>query len=333
VSGVLAFDVGKSGCRVARFLDGARVGEAGRPAPGGLAGPGGPAAVVAAMVDAVGHLEHLGAEGHPPVEAVTAGIAGFAQAPQARDELTHRLARTYGVDTVVLASDMTTSHLGALRGGPGVVVAAGTGAVALAVSGSGGSARVDGWGYLLGDSGSGYDIARRGLHAALRAHDGRRGSSILRDLAARRFGDLSQLPRTLHAEDNPARMVAGFAYDVLDAAQQGDEWSRSLWHQAGVELARSAAAAAVRVDMAESVVSTTGGLFGAGPLLTEPFVEELARRLPAGRWQPPDGDALDGGHLMATETGLPHEHLLARLPANPPSTADRQESRDDRRQW
>lgn len=307
MTSVLAFDVGKSGCRVALFVDGVRTAEAERPGPRGLADPEGPAAAAAAMAAAAAEVTSS------PVDAVAAGLSGLAQAPSAASELAGRLAQQHDTDAVVLASDMTTSHVGALAGEPGVVTAGGTGAVALAVAASGRTARADGWGYLLGDAGSGYAIGRRGLDAALRAHDGRGGSKVLRVLAQRRFGDLDQLPQVVHGAENPPRTIAAFARDVLEAALDGDEWSRTVWAEAGIELARTTAAATAALPVAgEVAVSTTGGLFDAGDALTGPFASELARVLPSGRLQPRAGDALDGAHLMAVLAGLPHESLLIR---------------------
>lgn len=169
-------------------------------------------------------------------------------------------------------------------------------------------------GPLLGDAGSGYAIGRRGLEAALRAHDGRGGSEVLRVLAQRRFGELDRLPQVVHGAENPPRTIAAFARDVLQAAHDGDDGARTVWAQAGIELARTtpAAATAAMPEAAEVAVSTTGGLFDAGHALTGPFVSELARALPRGRLQARAGDALDGAYLMATRADLPHEPLLIR---------------------
>ncbi|MGB7448572.1 MAG: BadF/BadG/BcrA/BcrD ATPase family protein, partial [Ornithinimicrobium sp.] len=230
MSRVVAFDVGKSGCRVALFVDRRRVASAEHPSSLALADRGGAHRAIAAMTDVMGDLPGHLIRARTPVDAVGAGVAGLSQAPDALEEIADQLADRHPGSVVALSSDMTTSHLGALGGRPGVVVAAGTGAVSLSVSPAGESARVDGWGYLLGDCGSGYDIARRGLDSALRAHDGRSGSDVLRRLATERFGDLDQLPRTLQAAQNPPRLLASFAHDVLEAAKQGDASSRSLWH-------------------------------------------------------------------------------------------------------
>lgn len=308
MTSVLAVDVGKSGCRAALFVDGVRTSQAERPGSRGLADPGGVDAAAAAIGDAAMTVT-AGA-----IDAVAVGLAGLTQVPQAAQDLADRLVAHHRTDTVVLASDMTTSHLGALRGQAGVVVAAGTGSVALCVSPTGVTARADGWGFLLGDAGSGYAIGRQGLDAALRAHDGRGGSEAMRVLAQRRYGDLDSLPRAVHGAANPPRAVAAFAPDVLKAAQDGDDWARTVWSQAGIELARTAAAAATAgmPGAGEVRVSTTGGLFDAGEALTEPFAWEIARLLPSARLRVRAGDALDGAYVMATRADLPHEALLIR---------------------
>ncbi|WP_084721815.1 N-acetylglucosamine kinase [Rhodococcus marinonascens] len=308
VTRVLAFDVGKSGCRAALFVDGLRVDEAETSGARGLADPGGLESALAAMRSAADAVDG------GRVDAVAAGVAGYARADDTGAELVNVLAERHHTCRVAVASDMTTSHAGSLAGRPGVVVAAGTGSVALAVAATGMTAVVDGWGYLLGDNGSGFAIGRRGLRSALRAHDGRGGSEVLRALAERRYGDLDRLPQLVHGASNPPRIVAAFARDVVGAARDGDEWSSTVCAESGAELARTAIAAAMRAmpDVQTLEISTSGGLFDAGDLLTGPFATEAARLLPGSRLVPRAGDARDGGLLMATRDDLPHETLIRR---------------------
>ena len=56
---------------------------------------------------------------------------------------------------------------------PGVVLIAGTGSIAYGVNHDGFAARAGGWGYVLGDEGSGYWIGRQALAAVVREADGR----------------------------------------------------------------------------------------------------------------------------------------------------------------
>ncbi|MGI5341403.1 BadF/BadG/BcrA/BcrD ATPase family protein [Streptomyces sp. CA-181903] len=122
-----------------------------------------------------------------------------------------------GVRRLALASDSVTAYAGALGRRPGVVVAAGTGLVALGtgLTPGGGWRRSDGWGHLLGDCGGGAWIGRAGLEAALRAYDGRAGGSaaLLGRLKAV-FGPAPDLPGMLHPRPDRAAVLASFAPEV-----------------------------------------------------------------------------------------------------------------------
>ena len=71
-----------------------------------------------------------------------------------------------GVERLAIATDGLTALLGAIGRRDGVVVAAGTGTACLGRRGDR-FAKVDGWGSLLSDAGSGFAIGRAGLDAAL----------------------------------------------------------------------------------------------------------------------------------------------------------------------
>ena len=68
---------------------------------------------------------------------------------------------------VVVVNDALVALEAAIPGGPGVVIISGTGSIAYGRNAAGEAARAGGWGYVLGDEGSGYWIGR----AALRAVD------------------------------------------------------------------------------------------------------------------------------------------------------------------
>jgi N-acetylmuramic acid 6-phosphate etherase len=307
---VLAFDVGKTGCRGARYDGGQRLAVASSPGGVGIAERHG----VQAAVHAVAQTAHrLGAD---RADCVSVGLAGLSRARHKAEDVADALFRLLGADEVVLAGDMVTSHAGALAGAPGVVVAAGTGAVALGIDTDGRSAVCDGWGYLLGDDGSGYAVGRAGLASALRHHDGRDGSALLHRLAGERYGDLDALPGLVHGAENPAREVAAFAADVRAAAEQGDDEAARIWQQAGRALARCAAGAAHTLGRADVTVTTTGGLFGAGALLSQAFEPELRRLLPQAHLLEARGDALDGAALLTGQRSLPHEPLVVRFAAS-----------------
>src|SRR5215207_7263596 len=81
--------------------------------------------------------------------------------------------------TLTAYHDVVTALAGASIASPGIVVIAGTGAIAYGRSADGRSARADGWGYLIGDEGSAYDIGVQVLRAAAQSADGRGETTVL----------------------------------------------------------------------------------------------------------------------------------------------------------
>ena len=258
----LLIDGGQSGCRAAHLVDGVRVATATGP---GLPRRGRDYGVLRALATG-------------DADVVAAGLTGFRGDVAA-------VAAAVPAARVVVSNDAVTAHLGALGGGPGVVVVAGTGAIALAVGEDGRWARADGCGTLLGDAGGGYWIGRAGLDAALRAQDGRGGSLDLLRRAETRLG-AAIVSRVYDAPD-PVAVIAGFAREVADAARGGDDVARAIFGEAGRELARTAAAARDRAGL-DGPVAYAGGLFDVGELLLEPL------RAALGDVRAPLGDALDG---------------------------------------
>src|SRR5699024_11813290 len=103
---------------------------------------------------------------------VAIGLTGLPDLIDDPGELVRLLREKVLADEVLMAADALTTHTGALGGRAGVVVAAGTGSVALGTDLRETWRRTDGWGYLLGDRGSGAWIGGQGLQHALRALDG-----------------------------------------------------------------------------------------------------------------------------------------------------------------
>jgi N-acetylglucosamine kinase-like BadF-type ATPase len=200
--------------------------------------------------------------------------------------------------------------------GPGAVGPGGHGPGGVGVGGAGPGggvwtfdsavACVDGWGHLLGDAGSGFWIGRRGLDAALRAHDGRGGGSpLLARLVERDVGPLDRLPElAARAGAGPVAAIASFSVQVAEAADAGDDVARHIWREAAAHLADSAVACARRLNPNSSTpiaVSWLGGLFAVpDALLLEPFLARIRATFPAADLMPAAGDALAGAARLAS---------------------------------
>ena len=310
---ILAADVGRTTCRLARFDDGARSRAASSPCGWGLADRGG-AHAIAAIIGRT--AEALLDDGARPT-TIGVGAAGAVHDRAAVRELGVALQRRFPDAEVIVSSDVVTAHVGALMGEPGVLTIAGTGAVALTVTRSGEARLTDGAGWLLGDAGGGLQVGRAGLAAAVRWHDGRPdGSELLATAAQDRFGPLEHLAERVHGDAQPARLLAGFVPDVATAARAGDETARGIFIAATRELSTTTLTACAAVAETEPLrVCFAGGLFDLDDLVAAPVMAMVARAQPRAEICTPAGDAIDGVHRLVTDGSGRHQQLVQRLPA------------------
>lgn len=232
---------------------------------------------------------------------VAFGLNGVQAPSESADLAAKAISSLVKADRFTIASDVVMNYLGALGNQPGIVVAAGTGSVVMAISKQGVPCRIDGDGPLFADRGSGHDIGRQGLKIAAMVDDGLPGSSALHTAMIQRFGTLEKTANSVYGATNPIELVASFSRDVADAAQNGDETSIEILRSAAEDLAMNVQAAARRSKLAGAPFSysTAGGLFNIGPLLENPFHDFIAEYLPEAQYQKPLGGAIAGARIMA----------------------------------
>ncbi|MCM2392348.1 N-acetylglucosamine kinase [Streptomyces albipurpureus] len=306
---VLGVDSGGSGMRVA-LVDAAAPPDA--DAPPALVSTN-PVRTGSDGIDAAHLLEQLlpmarsllSTVGGESLAAVAIGAAGMATiGGHLRAELPAALRGALKVRRLALASDAVTAYAGALGQRPGVVVAAGTGLVALGTDLTNWR-RADGWGHLLGDSGGGAWIGRTGLEAALRAYDGRRGGSTALLVAAESlFGAVEGLPAAIYPRADRPAVLASFAPHVARCAAEGDEVSAGILALAARHIADAAGTAypagATGRESDGYEVALTGGLLKLGDPLCVPLRAELSGQLPRVRQVSATGDPLAGSVLLAS---------------------------------
>lgn len=293
-SPVLCMDAGQSGIRTQVRVDGRIMAEfetggvlTDRPLNPQLATAAGDALRASAGVESAPRTVAIG----------STGLDDRADAAALLD-----LLAAFGVTEVFLAHDSITSYLGALGDEPGVVVAAGTGVVTLAV-GERRVQRVDGWGYLIGDAGSGYWIGRAGLDAVMRAHDGRGSATTLTDVARDEFGDLEQAYLVLQADPLKVSRIARYAKVVAELAAD-DPVCRQICQHAAAELAHSAITGLHMVGQDEHpdpAIAMIGKVFH-GEAVRAAFEALILERFADARLSRGEGNGLDGAFRL-TQVG------------------------------
>lgn len=242
---------------------------------------------------------------------VAIGVSGITKAEQDASALLGLLENP-AVNRVLLTHDSVTSYLGALGDRRGAVVASGTGVVTLSVGGTS-VARVDGWGNIMGDAGSGHWIGREALDAVMRAHDRRGPATALTAMVQERWPDVEEAYIALQSSPERVRTVAGFARDVADLAD-GDSVAHGICVAAAQELALSVRTALHRVSDPQATderlsVSVLGGVF-ASTLITETFTRYIQEQCPSVVLEVARGTGLDG---VAMLPALPAKHPLLSL--------------------
>ena len=232
------------------------------------------AAILVAVVAAA--LADAGHAGHTPA-VLCAGFAGVGREPE-RVALHDALARAGVAQETIVETDAAVVLADAFGTGAGILLVAGTGSIAFGRSPAGATARVGGWGPMLGDEGSGTWIARRALSAVTAAHDGREPETALTGalLTAAQVNDVDELVPWAAAADRDA--VAALAPSVLATAAQGDGRASAIVDMAVEELVLHVVALARQLFVDERAsldVALAGGLLGRGSLLRK----RLERRL------------------------------------------------------
>ncbi len=232
--------------------------------------------------------------GHP-ITTVSAGVSGLTSEQNQPAELLDA-ARRYGTRSAFLAHDSVTSYLGALGDQQGAVVASGTGVVTLGV-GVHRVARVDGWGNIMGDAGSGYSLGRAAFDAVMRAHDGRGQETALTAVIEREFPDLEHAYIDLQGDPARVRRIAAYARLVAELADT-DAVAAALCADAARELVLSVATALRRVDeVTAPVVCAIGGVF-RGAAVRHGFEQGLRDLWPDIDVRTPIGGGIDGAALL-----------------------------------
>lgn len=231
------------------------------------------------------------------VDTVSLGASGLGT-DTAHDLLS--LLSESSVRRVVIAHDSVTNYLGAIGDGEGCVVAANTGTVCLAV-GPRETARVDGWGHLLGDAGSLYWIGRTGMEAALRGHDGRRQMTALTRAMQAEFPDLERAYIELQASPDRVARIASFA-TVVGELSASDRVAGNILDKAAAHLSEAVQAAIRRVHLTGPQpprVVAVGRVFHNERVLRR-FTDYLTLQWPTFALTEARGGPADGAAALAT---------------------------------
>jgi glucosamine kinase len=245
--------------------------------------------------------------------AICLGIAGVDR-PQDAEAVRGIMRRIGSKARTLVVNDALVALVAGAGEREGIVIIAGTGSIAYGRDASARAARAGGWGYLLGDEGSGFWIGRRALSAVVRAADGRGPATELTERVLVSLGLVrpSDLVHATYYRDLRRGAIAGLAPVVEDARAAGDAVASEILTQAAFELTAAAGSVITRLDMRGNVFPAilAGGIFLAIPWLANTVMRRLLEVAPRC-----ESDVLGvEPALGAVNLALAEAHGGARLP-------------------
>jgi N-acetylglucosamine kinase len=205
-----------------------------------------------------------------------------------------------------ITGDNEIALMGGIGNTVGIVAIAGTGSQVYGQNQQGKTKRVGGWGYILGDEGSGYNIAIRGLQAALKAYDGRGEKTIL----IKRFKDhlnidkIENLVEVIYRRGLSVAEIAALAPIVDQTAVEGDAIAKQIITTAVEEL--TLATEVVMIDLFNPTeafeIVTIGGVWKSLSQLRQQYSAEIHAIAPAATVIWPRHEPAYGAGLLALQS-------------------------------
>jgi len=216
---------------------------------------------------------------HRKLTSVCAGIAGAGRVND-QEALAHHLLQALDLSPaphVQIVHDAQIALEAAFHEGSGVIVIVGTGSVVFARARDGTLTRTGGWGYLLGDEGSGFALGQSGLRAVAHAIDGG-PSTVLQAHVADQYGldGRDQLIHQVYQHDWPMQDVAPL---VIEAAVAGDAVAKRIVDEQTDQLACQVEWLIARSGDTEPRIALLGGLVRETHY-AEALQQSLRERLP-----------------------------------------------------
>jgi len=256
----------------------------------------------------------------------TAGIGHQREGAQYVEAI---LSEVFTDTEVYLVGDMVAGFYGAMPKdrGSGVVATAGTGSSIYGLNENGEGLQVGGWGHIIGDEGSAYNIAVSGMMAAAKAFDGRGAPTSLTSAFPNFFGVddmfLVQIPiylgeimtrEEIDGGDTDVEYsavssglsrekIAGAAVAVAEEAKNGDDVALGVMKEAAEELALGVVTVAKKLSIPKNdlLVSYTGSVFNAGEVILGPFSKYILKQYPKAEIIEPALPTVGGGIRVAFE--------------------------------
>ncbi|MGM9960643.1 MAG: N-acetylglucosamine kinase [Allobaculum sp.] len=231
---------------------------------------------------------------------VSLGLAGYGNDPLLRQKIRTITERALeNTSQILINNDAKIALYGALNGEDGILMINGTGSIGLCKAGSE-IIRCGGWGYMLGDEGSAYWIAKRLLNAFTKMADGRSEKTLLYNQLKKQLKLENDYDIIYYVKDvlnNQREKIASLAIVVTECAAEDDPNALDILDEASQEIAAIANTLAHHIQ-GKVRMSYAGGVWKARDLFVPMLKQYLDERI---ELTDPLHDPCYGAYLIANQ--------------------------------
>ena len=204
---------------------------------------------------------------------------------------------------VIVVNDAEVALAGGIGKRSGIIVISGTGSICYGRTEEGKSCRSGGWGHIIGDEGSGYDIGINAIKSALKSYDGRGPKTILESSVLEHFNLKyhEDLIDYIYRSGAGKKEIASLTKVVASTYELGDEVAKKILKCAAKELFLSVKAVINRLNMGNTSIflTTSGGAINNIKYLYDEFKNNVNEFYPKVSVIPMKNDSAFGAVLIA----------------------------------
>ncbi len=219
-------------------------------------------------------------DGNKKPEAVCIGCAALSG--RADKNLTEKLCGgIFGTENIILDSDLFIALMSVNTGGACAVAVCGTGSMAAGRLPDKSIINTGGYGYLLGDEGSGFAISADALRAVLRSNEKSVPETKLTQEVKKYFGtaDSDKLIDFVYSNSVPVTKIAGFAPSVFKCAEDGDKTAQEIIRKNAESFSKTVSSLLSRMPK-KTPLGLWGGIMQNCDTFRNIFINEIKRDFP-----------------------------------------------------
>jgi glucosamine kinase len=212
------------------------------------------------------------------IDSIVIGLAGAGRKNQA-DEIKREILELLSIEKLDfnylgVVSDAEATIAGAFEGKPGAILIAGTGSILFGKDRKGNFYRAGGFGKIIGDEGSGYSIARKGLNAVAKDLDGFEKKTLLTNTLEEEYhiATKEDLINRVYSQNFD---VASMAKHVINCAEDGDPVCRKIIRDEVKELILQLELLKRKMKTKILQVALSGGLISSQNYYSKELVKKI----------------------------------------------------------